>query len=362
MSTFIQRSYSMDYLSENAGGPRSRVKYVRIPNQTIRTQSMISYDYASTCMPTLFGELRTAPYDLRYWTILKLLEEERQALAASKAASTANADTTTSISTSSHNNNKLVLVNGGHNHLEEAADAIDEHNRSLAVKSGETEEQSNQLLGYLDDAYLSNDASVFEDWQRSSALIKEVLAASPTLISNLTTAAKLVATNEELQKFMSKENVEQEIEALKKSKNSRKTAPINECKPTTYHHHYNYNSPSYLTNYAECYRPMNMVSVGCEPNSKSPSSAGGVGAVGAVGAKYIIKEKMNTTASATSITHSSSQQQTSTSTSSTSKSNKNNNSNKAASSILEKIDAELEKIDKKLQVGENKIEYLNIFV
>lgn len=132
VSTFIQRSYSVDYLNKGSG-VRSRVKYVKIPNQTIRTQSMVSYDYASTCMPTLFGELRTAPYDLRYWSILKLLEEERQAAGGVQAQ------------------NSLMLSN--------------------------EEQTANDgcLIGYLDDAYLRDEASAYEDWQRSSAIIKEVL-------------------------------------------------------------------------------------------------------------------------------------------------------------------------------------------
>ena len=133
VSTFLQRSYSVDYLNKDTD-VRSRVKYVKIPNQTIRTQSMVSYDYASTCMPTLFGELRTAPYDLRYWSILKLLEEERQA------------------GVIAHSQNRLMLSNGGDSTLNDAC-----------------------LLGYLDDAYLRDEASGYEDWQRSSAVIKEVL-------------------------------------------------------------------------------------------------------------------------------------------------------------------------------------------
>lgn len=77
-SQVIQRSYSMDYLNKN-GGPRCRVKYVKIPGQTVKPQCVtVGYEDYDTSVPQS-TEYRTAPYDLRYWSILKLLEEERQA-------------------------------------------------------------------------------------------------------------------------------------------------------------------------------------------------------------------------------------------------------------------------------------------
>lgn len=78
VSHVMQRSYSSDYLVFN-GGPRTRIRYVQIPIQH-KTQSIISYDY----VPIANTEYRTAPYDLRYWSILKLLEEERQSQSSQK--------------------------------------------------------------------------------------------------------------------------------------------------------------------------------------------------------------------------------------------------------------------------------------
>jgi hypothetical protein len=84
VSRFMQRSYSSDYLNFKSG-PRTRIRYVKIPNQANANehqQSLLStiehvddsyYNYAVNAT-----EVRTAPYDLRYWSILKLLEEERQ--------------------------------------------------------------------------------------------------------------------------------------------------------------------------------------------------------------------------------------------------------------------------------------------
>lgn len=125
-----------------------------MPNQTVRTQSMISsYDYPSTSMPTLFGELRTAPYDLRYWTILRLLEEERQAAAAVKQQQP---------SAPSVVSDQMAVL------AEQTSAQL--HDTTVADDTGTT-----CLLGYLDDAYLRDEANVFEDWQRSSAILKEVL-------------------------------------------------------------------------------------------------------------------------------------------------------------------------------------------
>ena len=107
ISHTLQRSYSSDYLNI-FGGPRTRVKYVKIPGFGM-TKSTTNgsdggahllnyYNYADLYMPGLgpdaimpssqrdmpgsgpsvAGDFRVAPYDLRYWSILKLLEEERQ--------------------------------------------------------------------------------------------------------------------------------------------------------------------------------------------------------------------------------------------------------------------------------------------
>jgi len=80
VSKSMQRSYSYDYLNHLASGCRTRIRYIRIPGQTMKTQSMMSYPF-TTPIPISEAknptEYRTAPYDLRYWSILKLLEEER---------------------------------------------------------------------------------------------------------------------------------------------------------------------------------------------------------------------------------------------------------------------------------------------
>lgn len=70
VSHSIQRSYSFDYLNKHAG-PKHRIEYVKIPNQSIKT-----FNIPNDLIPQA-NEYRTAPYDLRYLSILKLLEEER---------------------------------------------------------------------------------------------------------------------------------------------------------------------------------------------------------------------------------------------------------------------------------------------
>ncbi len=103
VSHVLQRSYSADYLNLSAG-PRTRIKYVKIPSSMTKSaqNNMLSYyDYAdmympppptsstgvpgsaTATMPAQGGgkngtDFRVAPYDLRYWSILKLLEDERQ--------------------------------------------------------------------------------------------------------------------------------------------------------------------------------------------------------------------------------------------------------------------------------------------
>lgn len=130
--------------------------------------------------------------------------------------------------------------------------------------------------------------------------------------------------NEELQKFMSKENVDQEIEELKRMKVQK------QHNSWTREHHSSY--PNYLVNYSESFRPMNLICAGGEPKST----------------KYVIKEKKSTSASpvATSVAN----QFTETFGSEFSTANMTSKNNKQSTNILQKIDAELEKIDKKLQV------------
>ena len=67
----LVRSYSADYLNESAT-PRTRIKYIRIPGDIMKTEIITHYQY--NVVPP---EYRTVPYGLRYWSILKLLQEER---------------------------------------------------------------------------------------------------------------------------------------------------------------------------------------------------------------------------------------------------------------------------------------------
>ncbi|RNA13964.1 hypothetical protein BpHYR1_031328 [Brachionus plicatilis] len=83
VSQSIQRSYSYDYLNKNAG-PKHRIKYVKIPNQGLK-----SFSLPCDLIPQA-SEYRTAPYDLRYLSILKLLEEERLSQAKSSDSINAN--------------------------------------------------------------------------------------------------------------------------------------------------------------------------------------------------------------------------------------------------------------------------------
>ena len=101
ISQMLQRSYSVDYLNEFIG-PRTRISDVKIPpassNSAMKSQSMLSIEaYAATHqkkqqrkqsnarpahvddnVDSIATDFRIAPYDLRYWSILKLLEEERK--------------------------------------------------------------------------------------------------------------------------------------------------------------------------------------------------------------------------------------------------------------------------------------------
>jgi hypothetical protein len=63
----LRRSYSTDYLQED--GPRSRIRYIRIPGQTIRIEEKTTYEYQGVMYANL-------PYSLRYWNILHILDRE----------------------------------------------------------------------------------------------------------------------------------------------------------------------------------------------------------------------------------------------------------------------------------------------
>ena len=63
----LRRSYSTDYLHED--GPRSRIRYIRIPGETIRIEEKTTYEYQGVMYANL-------PYSLRYWNILSILDRE----------------------------------------------------------------------------------------------------------------------------------------------------------------------------------------------------------------------------------------------------------------------------------------------
>jgi hypothetical protein len=63
----LRRSYSTDYLQED--GPRSRIRYIRIPGETIRIEEKKTYEYQGV----MYADL---PYSLRYWNILSILDRE----------------------------------------------------------------------------------------------------------------------------------------------------------------------------------------------------------------------------------------------------------------------------------------------
>ena len=78
VSTALQRSYSMNYLIPDL---RSRIKYIKFPCKSLGNNEIEMKSYGETSSVG-FGSVqstqyRTAPYDLRYWSILKLLEEEQ---------------------------------------------------------------------------------------------------------------------------------------------------------------------------------------------------------------------------------------------------------------------------------------------
>ncbi|CAF1425246.1 unnamed protein product [Adineta steineri] len=63
----LRRSYSTDYLQED--GPRSRIRYIRIPGETIKIEEKTTYEYKGVMYANL-------PYSLRYWNILYILDRE----------------------------------------------------------------------------------------------------------------------------------------------------------------------------------------------------------------------------------------------------------------------------------------------
>ena len=63
----LRRSYSTDYLKED--GPRSRIRYIRIPGETIKIEEKTTYEYKGVMYANL-------PYSLRYWNILSILDRE----------------------------------------------------------------------------------------------------------------------------------------------------------------------------------------------------------------------------------------------------------------------------------------------
>ncbi|CAF0933424.1 unnamed protein product [Rotaria sp. Silwood1] len=63
----LRRAYSTDYLQED--GPRSRIRYIRIPGETIKIEEKTTYEYKGV----MYADL---PYSLRYWNILYILDRE----------------------------------------------------------------------------------------------------------------------------------------------------------------------------------------------------------------------------------------------------------------------------------------------
>jgi hypothetical protein len=63
----VRRSYSTDYLQED--GPRSRIRYIRIPGETIKIEEKTTYEYKGVMYANL-------PYSMRYWNILSILDRD----------------------------------------------------------------------------------------------------------------------------------------------------------------------------------------------------------------------------------------------------------------------------------------------
>ena len=91
VSKVLERSYSVDYLN-HCTGPRTRIRYIKINGHVIETEEESETFNVHGNNKTIgqqgdhqdpnnfvMTEYRSAPYDLRYWSILKLLEDERKA-------------------------------------------------------------------------------------------------------------------------------------------------------------------------------------------------------------------------------------------------------------------------------------------
>ena len=63
----LRRSYSTDYLRDD--GPRSRIRFIRIPGETVKIEEKTTYEYKGV----MYADL---PYSLRYWNILSILDRE----------------------------------------------------------------------------------------------------------------------------------------------------------------------------------------------------------------------------------------------------------------------------------------------
>ena len=63
----LRRSYSTDYLHED--GPRSRIRFIRIPGETIRIEEKTTCESQTVMYANL-------PYSLKYWNILYILDRE----------------------------------------------------------------------------------------------------------------------------------------------------------------------------------------------------------------------------------------------------------------------------------------------
>lgn len=150
ISKTLIRSYSADYLNERTT-LRTRIKYVRIPGEIVKTESITHYQY--NIVPS---EYRTVPYGLRYWSILKLLQDERE---------------------------------------------------------------SGQPYVYLGDTYIGKPP---EEWFKTSPIIKEIICSGGVIDPNtiIDSGGEICnkdfhLDNQEIAKFMSTNNLEQEIEMIK---------------------------------------------------------------------------------------------------------------------------------------------------
>ena len=63
----LRRSFSTDYLRED--GPKSRIRYIRIPGETVRIEEKTTQQSQTVMYANL-------PYSLKYWNILYILDRE----------------------------------------------------------------------------------------------------------------------------------------------------------------------------------------------------------------------------------------------------------------------------------------------